>query len=144
MTAKLQFSPGMDYSLASGDPGRALLRQLVVKITPLRVVALNQLKFPRAAPFLDPFFAEDHIGHGVVKLDKHQPMHSVIPNKSADGIQTMLPSTTSNITCDADIKRAIALAGKDVDARALLAHAVIGPPWVPAFAGMTEVITASR
>ena len=71
-------------------------------------------------------------------------MHPLIPYKSANSIRTMLPSTTSNITCDADIKRAVALAGKDVDARALLAHAVIGPPWVPAFAGMTEVITASR
>jgi hypothetical protein len=51
--------------------GRALLHQLVVKITPLRIVALNELKFPRAAPFLDPLFAEDRIGHGLVKLDKH-------------------------------------------------------------------------
>ena len=51
--------------------GRALLRQLVVKITPQRIVALNQLKFPRASPFLDPLFAEDRIGHDLVKLDKH-------------------------------------------------------------------------
>ena len=76
--AKLGYAE-LDYSLASGDPepapgmnrGRALLRQLVVKIMPLRIVALNQLKFPRAAPFLDPLFAEDRIGDGLVKLDKH-------------------------------------------------------------------------
>src|SRR5580704_9064711 len=49
-------------------------------------------------------------------------MHSVIPNKSADGIRTMLPSTASNITCDTDIKGAITLAGEDVVARALLTH----------------------
>jgi hypothetical protein len=34
-------------------------------------MALDQLKFPRAAPFLDALFAEDRIGHGLVKLDKH-------------------------------------------------------------------------
>jgi hypothetical protein len=34
-------------------------------------MALDQLQFPRAAPFLDALFAEDHIGHGLVKLDKH-------------------------------------------------------------------------
>ena len=51
--------------------GRTLSRQRVVKITPLQVVALNQLKLPRAPPFLDPLFAENRIGHGLVKLDKH-------------------------------------------------------------------------
>ena len=51
--------------------GRALLRQLVVKITPLPIMALDQLQFPRAAPFLDALFAEGRIGHGLVKLDKY-------------------------------------------------------------------------
>src|SRR5215212_10130142 len=67
---------------ASGDPepapgmnrGRAFLHQLVVKITPLRIVALNQLKFPGAAPFLDPLFAENCIRHSLMKLDKYQSM----------------------------------------------------------------------
>jgi hypothetical protein len=61
-------SPGAGSGM---NRGRALLRQLVVKIMPLRIVALNQLKFPRAAPFLDPLFAEDRIGDGLVKLDQH-------------------------------------------------------------------------
>jgi hypothetical protein len=51
--------------------GRALARQLLVKITPLPIMALDQPQFPRAAPFLDALFAEDRIGHGLVKLDKH-------------------------------------------------------------------------
>ena len=107
----LRGTGGFPDSLTSGDPGRALLRQLVVKIMPLRIVALNQLKFPRATPFLDPLFAEDGIGDGCVKLDKHQPMHSVTSNKSADDIRTMLPSTAGKISCHTDIKRTIALAG---------------------------------
>ena len=76
---KLAYRTSARRPRASGDPepapgmnrGRALLRQLVVKIMPLPIVALNQLKFPRAAPFLDPLFAEDRIGDGLVKLDKH-------------------------------------------------------------------------
>jgi hypothetical protein len=67
----------LDYSFASGDPepalgvnrGRALSRQLLVKITPLPIMALDQLQFPRAAPFLDALFAEERSGHGLVKLD---------------------------------------------------------------------------
>ena len=59
----------------SGDPepapGRALSGKLIVKIAPLRIMALDQLQFLRTPPFLDAFFAEDRIGHGLVKLDKH-------------------------------------------------------------------------
>jgi hypothetical protein len=61
----------LDYNLAGGDPGPAVLRQIVVKIPPSRIMPLNQLQFPRAAPFLYTLFAEDRIGHGLVKLDKH-------------------------------------------------------------------------
>ena len=42
---------------------RALSPKLLVKITPLPIMALDQLQFPRAAPFLDALFAEDRIGH---------------------------------------------------------------------------------
>ena len=119
----------------SGDPGPApgmnrgqgRLRQLIPKITPLWIMALDQLQLPRTAPFLDTLFTEDRIGHGVVKLDKHQPMHSVISNKSADSIRTMLPSTARNITCDTGIKRTITLAGEDVDARTPVIHARSAP-----------------
>jgi len=49
-------------------------------------MTLNQLRFPRPTPFLEALFAEDCIGHSLVKLDKYQPVHSVITNKSADSI----------------------------------------------------------
>ena len=39
--------------------GRALSLQLPAKITPLPIMALDQLQFPRAPPFLDALFAED-------------------------------------------------------------------------------------
>jgi hypothetical protein len=61
----------LDYNLAGGDPGPAPLRQIVVKIPPSRIMPLNQLQFPRTAPFLYTLFAEDRIGHGLMKLDKH-------------------------------------------------------------------------
>src|ERR1700726_1184850 len=76
-------------------------------------------------------------------------MHSVIPNKSADGIRTMLPSTASNITCHTDIKRTIALAGEDVDARTLLTHSAA--PWSsqgqalgPRFRGCQEILRTDK
>src|SRR5215469_15195103 len=114
----------------AGTQGKRRLRQLIPKIAPLWIMALDQLQFPRTAPFLDALFAEDRVGHGFVKLDKHQPMHFVISNKSADSIRTVLPSAARNIACDTDVKRTIALAGEDVDARTLVIHArsaALGP-----------------
>jgi hypothetical protein len=34
-------------------------------------MALDQLQFPRTAPFRETFFAKDRIGHALVKLDEH-------------------------------------------------------------------------
>src|SRR6516162_589327 len=110
----------------AGTQGERRLRQLIPKIAPLRIIALDQLQFPRTAPFLDALFAEDRIGHGFVKLDKHQPMYSVISNKSADSIRTVFPSAARNIACDADVKRTIALAGEDVNARTFVIYARSG------------------
>ena len=62
------FGPGAGSGM---NRGRALSPQLLVKITPLPIMALEQLQFPSAAPFLDALFAEDRIGHGLVKFDKH-------------------------------------------------------------------------
>src|ERR1700730_1383637 len=42
----------------SGDPGQAILYQLVAEILPLPILALNQLQFPRSPPFLDLAFHE--------------------------------------------------------------------------------------
>src|SRR5215469_11579072 len=38
--------------------GAALNRQLIIKVAPLRVMALNQFELPRAPPFLEPLFAQ--------------------------------------------------------------------------------------
>jgi hypothetical protein len=51
----------------------------------------------------------------------------------------MLPSTARNITRDTDIKRTITLAGEDVDAKDPSSSYPEGLPWVPAFAGTTEI-----
>jgi hypothetical protein len=49
-------------------------------------MTLNQLQFPSPAPFFETLLTEDRIGHGLVKFGEHQPVHSVIANKSADSI----------------------------------------------------------
>ena len=39
----------------------------------------------------------------LVKLDKDQPVHAIVLNKSANGIRSVLPNPASKIGCDADI-----------------------------------------
>ena len=56
----------------------------------------------------------------------------------------MLPSTAHNITCDTDIKGAITLAGEDVDARTLLAHAAIDRPLFMPGAGSGSPLSRGR
>src|SRR5215467_4480830 len=121
----------------AGTQGQTLIRQLIVEVTPLRIMVLNQFKLPGAPPFLDPLFAEDGIGHGPVKFGKDQPVDSVVLHKAGHCIRPMLPDAANEIVGDAGIKRTVAFARKDIDARAVLHHSRNQWPWVPAFAGTT-------
>jgi hypothetical protein len=53
--------------------------ELIVKVTPLRIVLLNQFQFPGAPPILDPLLPRDRILHGFVKLREHQCTDAVMP-----------------------------------------------------------------
>src|SRR5439155_9978914 len=125
----------------AGTQGQRLDRQFIVEVAPLRIMTLNQLKLPGASPFLDPLFAQDRIGHGLVEFGKDQSIDAVIPHKASNRSRPMLPDTTRKVGGYADIERTIALAGENVDARTFWRHPTISGPWVPAFAGTTKFTT---
>src|SRR5208283_1833096 len=56
----------------------------------------------------------------------------------------MLPSTARNIACDTCIKCTITLAGEDVDARTLLAHAPVARPLLMPGAGSGSPLSRGR
>src|SRR5437867_1082925 len=128
----------------AGTQGQTLSRQLIIEVAPLRIMALDQFELPGAPPFLDPLFAQDRIRHALVKFGKAQPADAVVPYKAGDRVRQMLPNTASKIGGNADIQRTVASAGEDVHARAFLRHSTKLRPWVPAFAGTTNTISACK
>ena len=52
----------------AGTQGRALNRQLIIKVPPLQIMTLNQFELPRAPPLLEPLFAQYGSFHGVMNL----------------------------------------------------------------------------
>ena len=116
-------------------PGTALAQQVFVKVAPLRVLALDQFELPRAAPFLDPLFAQDCFRHGFVKLGKDQFRNVMISGEPIDLADPMFPNAPREIARYPDIERPISPARQDVHARTAVRHLVSSSPWAPAFAG---------
>src|SRR5436305_2010102 len=73
-----------------------------VEIPPFRIVALDQVQLPFAAPFLDLLFPQDGIGHRFVELRVYQQVHAVSPSKAGGGTGLVLPYSAREITRHAD------------------------------------------
>ena len=110
----------------------------------MRITPFDQFKLPSAPPFLDPLFAQDRVGHGLVKFGKDQPVDAVVPYKAGNSVRPVVPNAASKIRGYADIERTIASARKHVHARMLFGHPTNLWPWVPAFRGDDDVISAYK
>lgn len=66
-------------------------------------------------------------------------MYAVAPGEAFDEIVAVLPDAHYQIRRDADVERAVVVAGKEVDAGLFHAPSMEAglASWVPAFAGMT-------
>ena len=87
-----------------------------VKIKPLRIGRLDQFQLPRPLPFLDRLLAGNGRFHRFVQLEPDKGVHLVFLRKALDLVVLVLPDTLGEVGGDAYVERAIALAGKDVDA----------------------------
>jgi len=89
---------------------RTLQCQIIIEITPLRVVLLDRLQLPGASPLFDPLLPHVRILHGFVKLREHQCADAVIPGKTIDRTRAVLRYAAGKIAGDADIEGAVASA----------------------------------
>jgi hypothetical protein len=119
----------------AGTQGQTLNRQFVTEVAPLRIMALDQLKFPGTPPFFYPLFAQDRIGHGLVKFGEDQVVDAVVSHKAGNRIRPMLPNAASEIGRYTDIERTVASAGKNVHTRTFLRHPMTSAALGPRFRG---------
>ncbi len=91
--------------------------QLIEQIAPMRIVFLDQADFPGAPPFLNPFFAQDGIGHGVVRLKMDELFDAVSFGETRHITHPVLVYALAQIAGDADIERAVRATCKDVNER---------------------------
>ena len=97
-------------------PISGAVKNVGIQVTPRRIDAFDELQLPLAVPALDGFFARDRGRHGRVLLEPHQPMHAVVLRVAGYLIVLVLPNASGQVAGDADVERAVAMAGEDVDA----------------------------
>ena len=87
------------------------------QILPVGIFALEQVDFPLPVPALELLFAGDRGGHVAKQFEAHQPVNAMPRGKAGQGGAAMLGQALDQVGGDADIQRAVAIAGKDIDAR---------------------------
>ncbi len=110
----------------------ALPQEIVVKVAPLRVLALDQFELPRPPPLLDPLLAQDRVRHGFVKLGIDQFLDMIFSGESMDLAGPMLPNAAREVARYPDVERPILPARQNVYARAPIDHfGSAAPPGSP-------------
>ena len=87
------------------------------KVSPGRVVRLDEVELPGSSPLLDLLLSGNGAGHVMMHLEVDQPMDSVAFGEALDFIASMLPCSLQQVTCDANIQSPVALAGEELDRR---------------------------
>ena len=141
------------------------LHNLAITVSPGRVALLDQFDLPRALPFLDPLLPCNRADHRLVNLEPDQPGHSVALGETFDDTIPVLPHARHEVRRAPGVPWAISRACQNVDTRLLhlgplrpRAACVCGgrkppsrnpalpllPAWMPAFAGMTHLLTIPK
>src|SRR5262245_7601076 len=93
----------------------SLLGNLVVKVPPVRIHRGNEIDLPLARPVLDVIFPLDCSGGRVVALIVNQHLDSIAFGEAWYEAFPVLKGPTPEIIGDADVQRAAATIGEDVD-----------------------------
>jgi len=126
-------------------------------------VFFDQVELPGAAPFFKALFAQNGVFQAVIQFKMHELPDIVTLGEALIRASAMLPDAGAQIGGDADVKRAVAVAGKDIDAGLFHRRRIAGfgqmtellvmpmggfgcgggglgtKDWIPAFAGMTAL-----
>ena len=87
---------------------------------PVGILAFNQVDLPLPVPALQLLLARDGGADIAELLEPDEAMDVVAACEALDLTVSMLPKSRDQIAGNADVKRAVRLAGKDVDARVAL------------------------
>jgi len=97
-------------------PLSALLSQnAVIKVIPSWVGFFDQRDLPFTPPPLELFFVGDGLFHRVGLIEPDQSRHVVLRGEPFNEFFTVFMDAPHQVVGDADIHRAVALAGEDVD-----------------------------
>ena len=93
------------------------------QIDPMRVMFVDQVDLPRPVPVFQLLFAKDGWLHFAKQLKMDKAVDRIFSRGSGYGPIAMLPHATDKVRGNANVKRAIKLARKDIDAGLLfLSH----------------------
>jgi len=81
--------------------------EVLGKIAPGRVLAMDEIVFPRTRPALDPLLAEEGLLHRVVGFEPDQPLDAVSIGESGHDTFAMLPNSPRQVRRYACIQRAV-------------------------------------
>ena len=107
--------------LVSGSIGRFAIpkrrqTQPHRQISPMRVMLVDQVDFPRPVPVLQLLFALDRAFHVAKQFKVNETVDRIFRRMSGHRAIAMLPHAANKVRCHADIQRTVKLASKDVDA----------------------------
>lgn len=97
-------------------------RQFLPQVERLRIFRFYKLKLAFAPPPLNSLFAKDGFVDLLMRLEIHERLHAVPLRKTLNQALAMFLNTTKKIVGDANVKRAVALAGENVDIIAMISH----------------------
>ena len=94
---------------------RRRVDEIILQITPLRICAFDQRKFPGAPPFLDFLLTRNRGRHFAVLFEPDEARAAILPRKPVDQAFAMLMGALDEIARDAKVERAIALTRHEID-----------------------------
>src|SRR3546814_4772744 len=89
--------------------------QAVVEVLPLVIAALDQPDLPGAEPLLHRLLTLDRAGDFLVGLDMDQARDAVSSCEAGADALPVLPDAAGGVVGDANVKRPVLAAGKDVN-----------------------------
>ena len=98
---------------------------LVPQITPFVIEAIDELQLPCASPLFELLLTSDGGNHRGAHFEIDQPMRTIALGEARHDVVAMQPDASGQIRRHADIKRAVATVGENVDSGM---HGCIGPP----------------
>ena len=93
------------------------------KINPMRIFGIDKVDFPRTMPVFQLLLARNGGLHRAKDFKMHKAIYRIFGSVPGRKAAPVLGNTLQKIRCNADVKRTVELAGKNIHARLLfLSH----------------------